>query len=271
MRARERAAWIERRKAGARIKNQGIMKGWSAWLELWEEQVAQRQMLASAGARLLRRAASFAPAPTTSWMAGALNGVAQGNGANRDALSEAEIERLRRRRRRHIPRRASSILAHVRGASGGRAVRPRARASARRGAAQALCDARRHRRRRARGPQATDLVGPRAPRAAVRCAVRWDGAACGNAARRRRASAKASTGARCGRDEMTSTCAKASGEPRAASHALSREGRRLDCARLLHEETTRARLATIDQGGSVDGVRQASRGLRIRSPRVARS
>ena len=41
-------------KAGARIKNQGIMKGWSAWLELWEEQVAQRQMLASAGARLLR-------------------------------------------------------------------------------------------------------------------------------------------------------------------------------------------------------------------------
>ena len=49
------------KKAGARIKNQGIMKGWSAWHALYEEQVAQRQMLASAGARLMRPklAASF--------------------------------------------------------------------------------------------------------------------------------------------------------------------------------------------------------------------
>ena len=37
------------------------MRGWSAWHELYQEQVAQRQMLASAGARLLRPklAASF--------------------------------------------------------------------------------------------------------------------------------------------------------------------------------------------------------------------
>ena len=36
------------KKAGAAIKNQGIMRGWSAWQAKWEEQVAHRQMLASA-------------------------------------------------------------------------------------------------------------------------------------------------------------------------------------------------------------------------------
>ena len=53
---REKAARVEAlaSKAGARIKNQGIMRGWSAWQELWEERVTERQMLAAAGGRLLK-------------------------------------------------------------------------------------------------------------------------------------------------------------------------------------------------------------------------
>ena len=53
---REKAARIEylTKKAGARIKNQGIMRGWTAWSDLFEGEKAQRQMLASAGARLMR-------------------------------------------------------------------------------------------------------------------------------------------------------------------------------------------------------------------------
>ena len=40
--------------AARRIGQQGLSRGWTAWQELYDEQVAQRQMLASAGARLLR-------------------------------------------------------------------------------------------------------------------------------------------------------------------------------------------------------------------------
>ena len=61
---RERGLRIEQltKKAGARLKNQGIMRGFTAWQFKWEERVAQKQMLASAGARLLKPklAASFA-------------------------------------------------------------------------------------------------------------------------------------------------------------------------------------------------------------------
>ena len=42
------------KKSAKRMGNQGILRGWSAWHELYEEMKAQRQMLASAGARLLR-------------------------------------------------------------------------------------------------------------------------------------------------------------------------------------------------------------------------
>ena len=49
------------RVAARRIGQQGLSRGWTAWQELYDEQVAQRQMLASAGSRLLRPklAASF--------------------------------------------------------------------------------------------------------------------------------------------------------------------------------------------------------------------
>ena len=40
--------------AARRMGNAGVLRGWTAWQELYDEQVAQRQMLASAGARLLR-------------------------------------------------------------------------------------------------------------------------------------------------------------------------------------------------------------------------
>ena len=40
--------------AARRMGNQGILRGWTAWVDLHEEQRARRQMLASAGARLLR-------------------------------------------------------------------------------------------------------------------------------------------------------------------------------------------------------------------------
>ena len=45
---RERGLRIEQltKKAGARLKNQGIMRGFTAWQFKWEERVAQKQMLA---------------------------------------------------------------------------------------------------------------------------------------------------------------------------------------------------------------------------------
>ena len=60
--AAERVARVEvlASKAGKRIQNQGIIKGWSMWFELWEEQVAQRQMLAAAG-RAAAEARGVAP------------------------------------------------------------------------------------------------------------------------------------------------------------------------------------------------------------------
>ena len=49
-------------KSAKRMGNQGILRGWGAWREVYEDLVAKKQMLASAGARLLRPklAASYA-------------------------------------------------------------------------------------------------------------------------------------------------------------------------------------------------------------------
>ena len=51
---REKRVEDMRQKAARRMGNAGVLRGWTAWQELYDEQVAQRQMLASAGARLLR-------------------------------------------------------------------------------------------------------------------------------------------------------------------------------------------------------------------------
>ena len=42
------------KKSAKRMGNQGILRGWGAWREVYEDLVAKKQMLASAGARLLR-------------------------------------------------------------------------------------------------------------------------------------------------------------------------------------------------------------------------
>ena len=54
--AAAREARIEQMKAKAmgRIKNQGIMAGWSQWHEVWSEAAKQKRQLAAAGARLTR-------------------------------------------------------------------------------------------------------------------------------------------------------------------------------------------------------------------------
>ena len=58
---RERRIAHLQQSAARRMGNAGVLRGWTAWQELYDEQVARRQMLASAGARLLRPklAASF--------------------------------------------------------------------------------------------------------------------------------------------------------------------------------------------------------------------
>ena len=43
-------------KAAKRMGNQGLIKGWTGWHEMWEEQARQKRMLAAAGARLAKPA-----------------------------------------------------------------------------------------------------------------------------------------------------------------------------------------------------------------------
>jgi hypothetical protein len=90
------------RVAARRIGQQGLSRGWTAWQELYDEQVAQRQMLASAGARLLRPklAASFV-GWRWNWEAErerdrlkAAEVLAFGGARHRDGV-EREAERLR--------------------------------------------------------------------------------------------------------------------------------------------------------------------------------
>merc|ERR1740130_1804842 len=47
-------------KAAKRIGNQGLIKGWTGWHDMWEEQARQKRMLAAAGARLARPALAAA-------------------------------------------------------------------------------------------------------------------------------------------------------------------------------------------------------------------
>ena len=51
---REARATGLQQSAVRRIAHRGLARGWSAWHAAWEERRRQRQMLASAGARLLR-------------------------------------------------------------------------------------------------------------------------------------------------------------------------------------------------------------------------
>ena len=102
-------------KAAKRMGNQGILRGWTAWVELYEELAAQRQMLASAGARLLRPklAASF-----TAWRAdyGAAAAAKTATGAKaRLAKVEAELEAVAaelRRERDEGKKRMLAAAAH---------------------------------------------------------------------------------------------------------------------------------------------------------------
>ena len=52
--AKEKEERIEllKRQIGRRIMNQGLVRGWSAWFELWEEKCYQRSKLASAANRM---------------------------------------------------------------------------------------------------------------------------------------------------------------------------------------------------------------------------
>ena len=43
-------------RAARRIANQGILRGWTAWQDIYYEQKRQRQLLAGAGARLSKPA-----------------------------------------------------------------------------------------------------------------------------------------------------------------------------------------------------------------------
>ena len=50
----EKEARVEllRRQIGRRMMNQGLVRGWSAWLEMWEAKVWQRSLLRQAANRL---------------------------------------------------------------------------------------------------------------------------------------------------------------------------------------------------------------------------
>ena len=60
---KEKEARIEYLKQSAmrRMKNAGVIKGWSAWVDMWEEKVQQRNMLKQAAGRLIapQRSAAF--------------------------------------------------------------------------------------------------------------------------------------------------------------------------------------------------------------------
>eukprot|EP00966_Prymnesium_polylepis_P204410 4735285-Prymnesium_polylepis.1 len=43
-----------KRMAMRRMKNQGLMRGWSAWSELWDQASMQRRLLAGAASRLTK-------------------------------------------------------------------------------------------------------------------------------------------------------------------------------------------------------------------------
>ena len=49
--------------------NQGILRGWTAWQEMWEEAARQKRMLAAAGARLAKpKLAACFSLWTASWL-----------------------------------------------------------------------------------------------------------------------------------------------------------------------------------------------------------
>ena len=57
------------RKAAKRMGNQGILRGWTAWQEMWEEAARQKRMLAAAGARLAKpKLAACFSLWTASWL-----------------------------------------------------------------------------------------------------------------------------------------------------------------------------------------------------------
>ena len=60
--AKEKEERVEllRRQIGRRIMNQGLVRGWTAWFELWSEKVSQQAMLKQVGNRLLKPALSAA-------------------------------------------------------------------------------------------------------------------------------------------------------------------------------------------------------------------
>ncbi len=75
---KERRIEVLHKKAAARIGNQGLMRGWTCWHEIWAEATRQKRMLAAAGARLAK------PGLTSSfthwrndWQGEAVLGIAQ--------------------------------------------------------------------------------------------------------------------------------------------------------------------------------------------------
>ena len=90
---REREARVEQMKAKAmgRIKNQGIMAGWSQWHEVWAEAAKQRRQLAAAGARLTRPllVKTFSEWKTD-WSAAAAEAAAEAAKGHKQQLREAK-------------------------------------------------------------------------------------------------------------------------------------------------------------------------------------
>ena len=102
---REREKRVENlaHRAMKRLQNAGILRGWTAWHELYEEAARQRRMLAAAAARLARPQQTAALAAwKADWMserAAALKAAAQGKGATK---LERELARLREEHAKQI-------------------------------------------------------------------------------------------------------------------------------------------------------------------------
>merc|ERR1719171_2044548 len=68
---KEKEARVEQlaQKAMKRIANQGIMRGWTAWSDQYQEKARQKRMIAAAGARMTRPALAAAGRRTvgSSW------------------------------------------------------------------------------------------------------------------------------------------------------------------------------------------------------------
>ena len=105
--AEEREKRVEElyKKSAKRMGNQGILRGWTAWHDKYEDHVRQKQMLASAGGRLLRPklAASLAhwrvlyeASVREREEAAAAERIAQAAGVKKDLeAARAELEKLR--------------------------------------------------------------------------------------------------------------------------------------------------------------------------------